>query len=389
VHLDALLKRISFVQKAFRSRFRGTPAVRVLAPTCAELLGAHTFTHSGLLLPVAVDHTVLLAVRPRSDKKVILHFLQDGVTLQFSLYHLKPQGRMYWGKYVQSVGWWLRKQGYTIRGIEGVVHSEILPDASIGYWPPVEVALLWAWNTLDDLGIPKEEVASFCATAEQEFIGSDNIRVAHWAAALSRHGHAMQLDCETEEYSYHPILPQAKILLCDANARPATIRSMCHQRQQEAEEALALLRAHSPRVQKWSDVDGDELERHRALLPEDLYRRARFLVTERARVQAGAQALDAGDLERLGELLNASYRAQREDYQVTSQELDILWELVNKAGAYGARLLEGCYGGYIIAVVPAYDLNKLTKFVTQEYRTQTGREVIFRPVEATDSVLVV
>ncbi len=387
MHLDALVKRLAHVQRAFKSHFRASPDLRVLVPGCVDLLGAHTLHHDGLLLAAAIDKNVLLAVRPRADKKVVLHFLNEGASLQFSLYRLNRKKRGTWGRHARGIGWLLRTRGYIVRGLEGVVHSTIPIDHPT-FWPALQVGLLWAWNTLDELEIPKEALPGMCADADKVFVKNGGTRMPCLVAVAGRQGHAMMLDCREDRYTYHPWPAHVRAVICEANARPASTRALCVKRRQEAAIAFSLLRVGAPQLNTWHDVDVELLERHRDLLNHTLFARAYHQVTEMARVREAVRALDEGDVDALGRVFDASFHSQKDAYDVISEELETLWTLVHNAGAYGARLLEECYGGNLIALVPTHELPRFQRYVVRKYRQLTGREAGIRPIHLVDGVMV-
>ncbi len=388
MHLDALIKRLAFVQKTFKGHFRASPKAHILVPGCLDLLGIYTVQRDGLFLAAAVDKNVLFAVRPRSDKKVILYFLNDELTLQFSLYRLRPQKRTTWGRQLLGIGWLLRSRGYTIRGLEGVIHSTI-PSEHPAFWPAVEMGLLWTWNTLDELEIPKEALPDMCVEAEQAFLGKKRReRMPCYTAIAARRGHAIHLNCRDETYTLHPWPAHVRAVICETHARPVSVRSLCLKRRQEAAFALSLLRLGKPRVRSWQDLDEQTLWELREFLSPALFGIAHYYVTEIQRVKRAVQALEAGDAEILGHLFDESFQSQQEGYNVISPEMVAMWQAVHEAGAYGARFAEGCYGGSLVALVPSHDVTRFQKKVARQYRQQTGREASIRPVDISDGILI-
>ncbi len=385
--LDATMKRLMSLLSTFRRQFKGAPTTTVCAPGRINLLGGHTDYNEGFVLPIAIDLNVLFAVRPRPDDRVIVHSMNMRQTVRFSLRHLNTHNTARWGLYLQGVAWALQQAGYTLHGLEGVLHSTVPVGSGLSSSAALELALAWAWKVLDDLPISRAELARLAQKAESEFVGVPCGIMDQYVAALGRKAHALCIDCRDLSYSLWPIPRQVRIVACDINVRRALASSEYAVRRRQCEEAVTRLQVALPHIRALRDVSPEVLERHRDLLDDVLYRRARHVVTENARVQQALEALSNGDLETLGRLMNEAHISLRDDYEVSSPELDAMWEAANEvSGCYGARLTGAGFGGNVVALVDKRALSTFLKHVSERYHERTGKQATLRPVQAENGV---
>jgi galactokinase len=171
-------------------------------------------------------------------------------------------------------------------------------------------------------------------------------------SALGRENHALFLDCRDLDYRHVPLRDDVKIVVCNSGVKRALAQSEYEVRLKQCRQAVAQIGSTGRAVKSLRDVKAADLEAARSVLSEILHRRARHIVSENHRVLEAVKVLEAGNLERFGELMNASHESLRDDYEVSSKELDVLVEVARKQpGVLGARMTGAGFGGCTVNLV--------------------------------------
>ncbi len=352
----------------FASRFGEAPAFLVRAPGRVNLIGEHTDYNQGFVLPLALEHSVRIALRPRHDRCVRLYSENFHQWVEFSLETFeKAQG---WGEYVKGVAWVLQEEGYTLRGWEGLLESQVPIGAGLSSSAALEVAVARAFAAVSSLPWDGKRMALLCQKAENEWVGVQCGIMDQMISALAERGHALFLDCRTLETQPVPFPSSARIVVMDSGTRRTLSHSAYNERRQQCEEAARLLQVPALR-----DLSPQELEQRAARMHLDhvLYRRARHVVTENERVMHTVQALQAGDMATVGALLNESHRSLDQDFEVTNQALNELAAVAREHPAcYGARMVGAGFGGCAIALVKEQATEAFMEFVRQTYAQRSG-----------------
>jgi galactokinase len=194
------------------------------------------------------------------------------------------------------------------------------------------------------------------------------------ASAWGQKDHAILLDCRTLAVERVPIPPGVAIVVADTLVRRELASSEYNRRRRECEEAVQILSEYLPGIRALRDVSPEDLERYGHHLPPVLLRRARHVVHSNARVLATVAAFRAGDLETVGQAMRRSHISLRDDYEVSSPELDTLaeaaWEV---PGCYGARLTGAGFGGCIVALADSGAVDDLARHLREVYEARFGR----------------
>lgn len=336
--------------------FAASPSGVWSAPGRVNLIGEHTDYNGGLVLPVALPQRTHAAVSARDDDLLRVHSVQAGETVEVDLGSVGPGTPEGWVAYVAGVLWALREEGHAVRGLDVSVDSDVPVGAGLSSSAALECAVGAAASDLFGLDLLEDDVArarlaAACVRAENEVAGAMTGGMDQSAALLCREGHALLLDCRSGETSHvrfdlaaHGLV----LLVTDTRAAHALNDGQYEARRRSSEAAAGALGVDSLR-----DVDPLHLDDALAGLEEEQARRARHVVTEIARVRATVEALEAGDLAAVGRLFDASHASLRDDYEVSCDELDVSVEAARAAGALGARMTGGGFGGSSIALVPS------------------------------------
>ena len=338
-------------ERWFRDWFGGRPEQMWLAPGRANLIGEHTDYNQGWVLPFALDLGVTVAAGRRRDGVLAIRSRQaPGAPADLPLAALAPGAVTGWAAYPAGVAWALREAGHPLAGGASLaVDSDLPQGAGLSSSAALECAAALALDGLHGLDLPRPQLATLAQRAENDFVGVPSGIMDQSASLLSRAGHALLLDCRTGVTADVPLDPAAAglaLLIFDTGARHALGDGRYAQRRSECEQAAALLGVGSLR-----DVTSPaEVGR---LDDPVLRRRARHVVTENGRVKQAVALLTGGDLAGVGALLYASHASLRDDFEVSWPEADVAVEAAMAAGARGARMMGGGFGGSALALVPA------------------------------------
>ena len=338
-------------ERWFGDCFGGRPEQVWLAPGRANLIGEHTDYNQGWVLPFALGLGVTVAAGRRGDGLLAIRSHQaPGAPADLPLAALVPGAVTGWAAYPAGVAWALREAGHPLAGGASLAIDSDLPQgAGLSSSAALECAAALALDGLHGLDLPRPQLATLAQRAENDFVGVPSGIMDQSASLLSRAGHALLLDCRTGVTADVPLDPAAAglaLLIVDTGARHALGDGRYAQRRSECEQAAARLGVGSLR-----DVTSPaEVGR---LDDPVLRRRARHVVTENGRVKQAVALLTGGDLAGVGALLYASHASLRDDFEVSWPEADVAVDAAMAAGAPGARMMGGGFGGSALALVPA------------------------------------
>jgi galactokinase len=331
------------------------------APGRANLIGEHTDHTDGLVLPVAIDRGVTLRAELGGSRiELVSADAAEVVSVPADGSELPSQG---WGRFVAAVAAELATHGRPAAGLRGELASDLPQGAGLSSSAALEVVVATALCAAAGYEVPRLELAALCRRAEHRAVGVPSGIMDQAASLLGRAEHAVRLDCATLAYRHVPLPPGLALLVVDSGVRRRLETSGYAQRSQELAAALPVLDGRLP-----ADVALDELPRLLADLDPVPARRLRHVVTENDRVRAVEAAFLAGDLDAVGRLFAAGHASLRDDYEVSIPELDALVEATEEAGAIGARMTGGGFGGAIIALAPSERAAEVGEAVLATYR---------------------
>ncbi|HEX5995667.1 MAG TPA: galactokinase [Jiangellales bacterium] len=322
---------------------------RWAAPGRVNLIGEHTDYNDGYVLPLALAQRVVVQADFAHHAPTRVRSRQvEGDVVNFDAHTVVPGDVGGWAAYVAGVVWSLRTDGHTVGNLDVTVDGDVPLGAGLSSSAALECAAGLAWAHLFGLRLAKTELAKVCRRAENEFVGAPTGIMDQMAAMHGREGHAVFIDTRTLRVSHVPLDLAAAglaLLVVDTRAPHRHVDGEYASRRQACEEAARLLDVPALR-----DATLDRLD----VLPDHLLRRARHVVTENARVLDVVRLLRSGEDPRvIGPLLTASHLSLRDDFEVTVPEVDVAFDALLAAGAYGARITGGGFGGCVIALVDA------------------------------------
>jgi galactokinase len=359
---------------AFENRFGQSPEVIVRAPGRINILGGHTDYNDGYVLPVALDRAAWIAASPLSENQADLYAADLDGEANFSLDAI-PAADGSWADYPRGVAWALQERELKLRGLQAVLTSSVPVGSGLSSSAAIEVAFAYTWQVLSGFGLSRRELALVCQRGENAYVGVNCGILDQMSSTLGTKDHAVLLDCRTLEAQLVPLPDKAAIVVADSKVRRQLASSEYNVRRAQCEQAVEILGEHLPGISALRDVSPEELERLKGHLPELVYRRAHHVVTDNARVLQAAQALKKGDLDTVGKLMKACHISLRDDYEVSSAELDALagaaWEV---EGCYGARLTGAGFGGCTVALVATDAVPEFVAHVAAAYEAAFSRQ---------------
>jgi galactokinase len=341
--------RVERVITAFRERTGRDPDGVWAAPGRVNLIGEHTDYNDGFVLPAAIDRQVVAAAGRREGGRLRVWSLQTGPPADLELEGIGPGRVEGWAAYPAGVAWALGQAGTKVGGVDVVVDGDVPAGAGLSSSAALECAAAAALADLFGAGLDRVALAGVARRAENEVVGVPSGVMDQMVSMLGRAGHALFLDTRSMDTEQVPLPLEAAglcLLVLDTRAGHRLVDGAYADRRAACEAAAAVLGVPALR-----DATLERVEAAAGELGDPGLRRARHVVTENARVLEAVGLLRAGELDRLGPLLAASHASLRDDYEVSSPELDTAVEAAVAAGAVGARMTGAGFGGSAIALV--------------------------------------
>ncbi len=357
----------------FERAFGGASQGIWSAPGRVNLIGEHTDYNGGLVLPIALPQRTYAAVRLTDDGRFrAISTGASGGVVEVAVDDIAPGTPRGWAAYLAGVVWALRRDGVDIPGVEVAVASDVPVGAGLSSSAALECSLIAALSDLLELGLLADDAgraraAAVCQRAENEIAGAPTGGMDQAASLRAMAGHAVLLDCRSGTVEQVPVDLEAAglvLLVVDTRAEHALVDGQYAQRRRTCEQAASRLGVAALR-----EVDPDALNEVLPRLDDDVMRaRVRHVVTEINRVRSCVDALRQKDFDEVGRLFLASHGSLRDDYEVSCRELDLVTDAAVGAGALGARMTGGGFGGSAIALVRADQVDHVADAVLAAFR---------------------
>jgi galactokinase len=355
------------IKEAFHNEFDSTPTWITRSPGRVNLIGEHTDYNDGFVLPLAIDFSTWVALRPRTDKQVRIRSLdmKEDIILNLDDFTKDSSG---WVEYVKGVAWALQEEGLNLKGWEGVFTGNVPIGAGLSSSASLELALARAFALASDLNWDPQQMALICQKAENHWVGVNTGIMDQMVSALGKKDHALLIDCRSLQTQLVPLPENVQIVILDTTTRRGLVDSEYNERRSQCEAVACHFQVDALR-----DITPDQLLDRAGILDTVLYQRSNHVISENQRVLDSVQALRDGDLPKLGELMNASHASLRDDFQVSREELDQMVKIAqSQPGCYGARLTGAGFGGCAIALVESDLVEEFQSAVAREYEELTS-----------------
>lgn len=361
------------LKEAFAGLY-GADGARVFrAPGRVNLIGEHTDYNLGFVMPAAIDFYTWVAIARRDDRRLVMRSENFQETVEYDLDERVLEPRGHWSDYPRGVAVMLEREGHRLQGANLLLRGEVPIGAGLSSSAAIEVATGYALINNAGARLDRMGLARLCQRAENEFVGMRCGLMDQFISCFGEEGRALMLDCRSLDYYRLPLPQDVKLVIANTMVKHELASSEYNQRRAECEEGVRLLSRSLPHVHSLRDVSPDELEKQREELPPVVYKRCRHVVGEDERVVEARGALEDGDLAAFGQLMAASHRSLRDDYEVSCPELDLMVEAANRVeGTYGSRMTGGGFGGCTINLVRHDRVRRFQDEVAARYEKVTG-----------------
>lgn len=362
------------VGRAFRERYGRAPRI-FRAPGRVNLIGEHTDYNGGFVLPMAIERETVVAAAPRDDRTVRAYSASLVEELSFDLDHPGPPRRGIWLDYVEGVAQALQTRGVSLSGADLLIDSDVPAGAGLSSSAALEISVGLALARVSGQEVDGVTLALAGQQAEHTYVGTLCGIMDQFVAALARERHALLIDCRSLEAEPVPLdTSEAAFVVSDTRVKHELSSSEYNVRRAECARGVELLQERLPGIAQLRDVSVADFQKHSDLLPDPILRRCRHIVTENERTLEAARALRAGDLAGMGRLMYESHDSLRDDYEVSSPELDVLVEIARGLpGVLGARMTGGGFGGSTVSLVRREALEEFERALSEGYERETGR----------------
>jgi galactokinase len=353
---------------AYKSRFQKLPTAIISAPGRINLIGEHTDYSGGYVLPVAIDLRVTIAFGPRDDQAVELISLDFEESFCFDLDEIDDH-QEHWKSYLTAVAMAMQEDGYNLKGWRGVVSGNIPIGAGLSSSAAFEVTCILAFCHASHLSLPPEIIALLGQKAETKWVGVNVGIMDQLISAAGKACHGILLDCASLKYELIPIPNGISFLVLDTMTRRNLSGSDYNQRHNEVKSAINILGQNQLRA---GSTDQLKMLHQKGSLSDDLYPRAKHVITENQRVLKFSQAMAQEDLTSMGALINQSHLSLKNDFEVSSPELNLIVEAAqSQPNCLGARMIGAGFGGCALALVESQNIGHFIDRVTHMFHEKS------------------
>jgi galactokinase len=354
------------VAQEFERRFGSAPGAIVRAPGRVNLIGEHTDYNDGFVLPMAIDRAIWIALSSRPDRIVAAHSLDFGESAEFDLDRLEKQSG--WIEYLKGVAWALQEAGHTLTGFNAVVAGDVPIGAGLSSSAAWELAAARAFAVTSGFAWNAAQMALLGQRAENDWVGVNCGIMDQMISAAGEANHALLIDCRSLATQSVPLPPGMVIVVLDTATRRGLVDSAYNERRAQCEAVAQFFG-----VQALRDVTLEQLNEKRDQLDRLAYRRARHVISENDRTLLAVDAMKHGEAIELGQLMQLSHMSLRDDFEVSSRELNVMVECAeHQTGCYGARMTGAGFGGCAVALVREDAAEAFSAGIAAEYGAATG-----------------
>lgn len=357
----------SILIQSFWHHFEAEPLV-VFAPGRINLIGEHTDYQEGFVFPAAISQGIWVAIAKNNLGVCRAYSLDFDQEFSFELGSMSPK-KGHWSTYVMGVCTLLQQAGYPLANFDLVVGGDIPTGAGVSSSAALSVAVGLGLSEAFSFHIPKKNLALYAQKAEHLFAGVNCGIMDPYASAFGIENHALLLDCRTATHQEIPVhLGEYSLMLVNSMVSHSLANSAYNQRRAACEESVVILQKSFSNIRTLRDLKESDLSSIKQLMPDALFPKAKHVITECARVQQAAEALQIGNLVEVGKLLQASHESLRDDFEVSCSELDFL-ELQAKSttGILGARMMGGGFGGCLLTLLKTSEIPNFKTTIQEAY----------------------
>ena len=361
------------------------------SPARINIIGEHIDYNGGKVFPAAIDRYLYVAIRKRADTKIVYNDARFPGTYEFDIGdNFTFDKKNDYANYLNGILSQMKARGFKFPcGFEILMASNVPAGGGISSSSALECGFAWAVSETFGFGIDRVEIAKLGQMSEHNFMGVNCGIMDQFIIATGKKNTAEMLDCATLEYEYAPLeLGDYRFVVMNTNKVRKLSDSKYNERRSQCESALKILQENGVKIPALCELTPSKWEEVKSFVKDEvLQKRAKHCVYENQRVLDAVAALKAGDLKKLGSLLNQSHKSLKEDYEVTGLELDTLAETSQKQdGCLGSRMTGAGFGGCAIALVHKDKIDSFIENVQKIYTEKVGYAAGFFACNSGDGV---
>lgn len=345
--------------------------VHILSPGRANLIGEYTDYNIGFSLPIAIDKYKFLTGIKNDSDFVEIYDCNYKEYYKFFLNNITYDSKIKWANYIKGVVKEYLIHNHKIGGFSFILDSNLSIGAGLSSSAALEVGVAKLIERLFKLNIKPLDTVKYCHSAENNFVGVkcgylDQISVVFGKKDYAIFLNFKDLSCDYIKFNLKDYL----VLIIDSKEKRNLFNTEYNKRREECNEVVELIKNLSGNkdIKNLSDIDINLLKQFKNKIPENLYRRARHVLTENIRVLEAKEAFLNGNFQEIGILLSESHKSLRDDYEVSTERLNYLVNEANKIdGVLGARLMGAGFGGNIICIIKKVELEKVKEIIEEKY----------------------
>ncbi|WP_293731487.1 galactokinase [uncultured Actinobacillus sp.] len=375
-------------KKLFTEKYQTAPTLNVYAPGRVNIIGEHTDYNDGFVMPCAINYGTSISGAPRQDHlfRVFAADLQESDEFRLDQ-PIEPKANAKWTGYVRGVVKFIQARcpEFT-QGADLVISGNVPHSSGLSSSASLEIAVGKFCQQLGNLPLSNTDIALIGQKAENQFVGANCGNMDQLISALGQAEHLLMIDCRSLETQPTPVPENVAIIIVNSHVKHDLVTGEYNTRRQQCEAAAKFFGVKA--LRDVSVAQFSEKEAELTALDPEMAKRARHVITENQRVLDAVQALNKGDISRLGQLMNASHLSMRDDFEITTPEIDYLVELAQSVigTSGGARMTGGGFGGCIVALAPTEKVEEVRQVIEANYEKRTGLKESFYVCTASQGV---
>ncbi|MCK8044929.1 galactokinase [Shewanella sp. 1CM18E] len=342
------------------------------APGRVNLIGEHTDYNDGFVLPAAINfHTAIVAKRRDDQQFRAVSDAYPGEIVSWTFGEEGTPVKKHWSNYLKGFTAAMASSGLAPKGLDIAVVSNIPMNAGLSSSSALEVAFGTAVNDCSQIKLSPLAIAQLAQRGENQFVGHACGIMDQMICALGEQDHAFLIDCLDLDSEAVSIPENLSLLIINSNVKRSEIEAQYNLRKEQCQQA-----ANHFGLESLRDLDLATLEAAKVELPEAYYKRAKHVLSENRRTQNAAWALESGDIAKLSQLMAESHISMRDDFEISTTEIDYLVEIVSEVigNRGGVRMTGGGLGGCVVALVDHELTDAVVATIEQKFTNKTGLE---------------
>lgn len=368
----------------FTKTFTSEPEALFYAPGRVNLIGEHTDYNNGFVLPCAIEYGTYMAIGCNNENtfRVLACDINQELSEWSLLAPIKQDATYSWANYLRGVHQEFTRRGFDIqKGLNIAVAGNVPQGAGLSSSASFSVAFATALSHINHIHLPPAEIAKICQAAENDFVGCHCGIMDQLISAEGKARHAILIDCSDLSLRQISMPENLKLMIIDSKVKRGLVESEYNLRREQCEAAAKIMNLASLRA-----ADLNVLQQYQSQMPDEVFRRARHVITENTRTLAAAEALQKNDIKMLSQLMAESHASMRDDFQITVPPIDLLVTLVSAVIGEqgGVRMTGGGFGGCVVCLLPESLCPLVIAAIDQHYAATTRFSAQIHLCEAGD-----